>query len=52
MGNDGRWFENQEVVPELAVYNDPASVAAGRDLQLEQAVGHLLARLGPASAQK
>ncbi|MBK6850283.1 MAG: PD40 domain-containing protein [Burkholderiales bacterium] len=52
MGNDGRWFENQEVVPELPVYNDPASVAAGRDLQLERAVSHLLDKLGPAGAKK
>jgi tricorn protease len=52
MGNDGRWFENQEVVPELAVYNDPASVAAGRDLQLEAAVNHLLKTLPATAAAK
>ncbi len=40
--NDGRFFENLEVQPDLLVLNDPESIAAGRDLQLEAAVEHLL----------
>jgi tricorn protease len=52
MANDGSWFENQEIVPELPVENDPNSVAAGRDLQLEQAVAHLLKQLGAPKAAR
>ena len=32
------WFENQEVVPDELVYNDPDSIEDGRDPQLEAAV--------------
>ena len=39
------WFENQEIVPDLAVANDPAALAAGRDPQLEAAVRELLKKL-------
>ncbi len=39
------WFENQETVPDLLVYNDPAAIAAGRDPQLEAAVAALLKKL-------
>ena len=39
------WFENQEIVPDLAVANDPAALAAGRDPQLEAAVTALLRKL-------
>jgi tricorn protease len=45
MANDGSWFENQEIVPDVLIYNDPASIAAGRDLQLEESVAHLLRML-------
>ena len=46
-GRNGRWLENQEVVPNMLVYNDPNSLAKGRDRQLEVAVRYLLRRLGP-----
>jgi tricorn protease len=36
------WLENQEVIPDVLVYNDPGSIADGRDLQLEAAVTELL----------
>ncbi|HEY0864394.1 MAG TPA: S41 family peptidase [Lacunisphaera sp.] len=39
------WFENREIVPDVAVANDPGSLAAGRDPQLEAAVGVLLKKL-------
>jgi tricorn protease len=42
---DGTWLEKREVVPDIPVFNEPASVAAGRDLQLEQGVQALLKRL-------
>lgn len=38
----GRYLENQELTPDHLVNNDPASVAQGRDLQLEKAVEVLL----------
>lgn len=45
-GRDGRWLENQEVNPNILVYNDPNSVSAGRDRQIETAVRYLLRKLG------
>jgi tricorn protease len=39
------WFENQETVPDRLVANDPASLAAGRDPQLEAAIAALLKKL-------
>ncbi len=38
----GRWFENQEIIPDILVYNDPESVVAGEDHQLAAAVEALL----------
>ncbi|WP_281841453.1 S41 family peptidase [Sinisalibacter aestuarii] len=43
---DGRFLENLEVEPDVLVYNDPESIAAGRDLQLEAAVDTLLSVIG------
>ena len=39
---DGRYIENFQLEPDILVYNDPASVLAGRDLQLEAAVQEML----------
>ena len=39
---DGRYIENFQLEPDIPVYNDPASVLAGRDLQLEAAVKEML----------
>lgn len=36
------WFENQETVPDVLVYNDPEAIAQGRDPQLAAAVAELL----------
>lgn len=38
----GQYLENQELFPDIEVYNDPASVLQGRDMQLEKAVEVLL----------
>ncbi|MFK7740522.1 MAG: S41 family peptidase [Planctomycetota bacterium] len=38
----GNYLENQELFPDIEVYNDPESTAAGRDLQLERAVAEML----------
>ena len=38
----GQYLENQELQPDIEIYNDPASVLKGKDLQLEKAVEALL----------
>lgn len=38
----GNYLENQELQPDIEVYNDPASTLEGKDLQLERAVQSLL----------
>jgi tricorn protease len=43
---DGKWvMEGHGVDPDIVVENDPASVAAGRDPQLERGVQELLQRM-------
>ena len=39
---DGRYIENYQIEPDILIYNDPASVLSGRDLQLEAAVEEML----------
>ena len=39
---EGNYLENQELFPDIEVYNDPESVAEGRDRQIEEAVRHML----------
>lgn len=48
MDNRGRLLENRQLEPDILVDNDPASAAAGRDLQLEKAVAELLADIDAA----
>lgn len=38
----GNYLENQELQPDIEIYNDPASQLQGKDLQLEKAVELLL----------
>ena len=38
----GKYLENQELFPDIEIYNDPASVLKGKDAQLEKAVETLL----------
>lgn len=40
----GEYLENQELEPDIEVYNDPASTLQGKDLQLEKAVNVLLGK--------
>ena len=43
---DGRWIiEGQGVEPDIVVENDPKSVIAGRDPQLERAVEELVKKM-------
>lgn len=39
---DGRFVENNQIDPDIEVYNDPASVLRGEDKQLEAAVTEML----------
>ena len=43
---EGRYLENLQIEPDIPVYNDPASVLNGRDLQLEKAVEEMLKEIG------
>lgn len=38
----GNYLENQELEPDIEVYNDPASVLKGKDIQLERTIKELL----------
>ncbi len=45
-GRDGKWIvENHGADPDVLVDNDPASVAAGRDAQLEKAIEVMLEKI-------
>ena len=39
---NGYYIENHQIEPDILIYNDPASVLSGRDLQLEAAVAEML----------
>jgi len=40
-----RYIENNQIDPDILVYNDPASMLSGKDLQLEAAVKEMLAQI-------
>ncbi|MDE7347339.1 MAG: PDZ domain-containing protein [Muribaculaceae bacterium] len=42
---EGRPLENQQLNPDVVIYNSPAEVEAGRDAQLEGSVRHLMQKL-------
>lgn len=39
-------LENHDIIPDILIYNDPASVLKGKDLQLEAAVKEMLSQIG------
>jgi tricorn protease len=46
-GKSGQWWvENKGSIPDILIDNDPASVMAGRDLQLDKAIATILAEIG------
>jgi tricorn protease len=45
-GRDGRFFENQEIVPDVPIAAEPAALTAGRDPQLERGVEVLMKQIG------
>ena len=45
---NGYYIENHQIEPDILIYNDPASVLSGRDLQLEAAVEEMLKQIGHA----
>ena len=46
MVREGRYLENMQIEPDILIYNDPASVLKGRDMQLEAAVEEMLKTIG------
>lgn len=42
---DGSILENQEIEPDILIYNDPASALKGEDKQLEAAVAEMLGQI-------
>lgn len=46
LDRNGKPLENQQLNPDILIYNDPADVKRGRDAQLEGAVRHLLEKIG------
>lgn len=42
---DGKPLENQQLNPDVVIYNAPADVQSGRDAQLEGSVKHLMQKL-------
>jgi tricorn protease len=45
-GKSGQWWvENRGAIPDILIDNDPASVMAGRDLQLDKAIATILAAI-------
>ena len=51
-GRDGRFFENQEIVPDVPLAAEPAALAAGRDPQLERTVEVVLQQIGAARCER
>ena len=47
---EGRYLENLQIEPDILVYNDPASLLEGKDLQLEAAVSEMLKEADALSA--
>ncbi len=45
---NGFYIENHQIEPDILIYNDPASVLNGHDLQLEAAVEEMLKQIGNA----
>ena len=45
LDRSGKVLENQQLNPDIVVYNNPADIQAGRDAQLETAVRHLMKNL-------
>lgn len=43
--NRGNYLENQQLQPDIIVYNDPADVLKGKDAQLETAVKEMLKQI-------
>ncbi|MDE5703402.1 MAG: PDZ domain-containing protein, partial [Bacteroidales bacterium] len=42
LDEDGNYLENQELQPDVLIYNTPETLASGRDLQIEKAVEIML----------
>lgn len=49
--NEGRWLENQELMPDIEVYNTPEEQLRGEDAQLRAAVEEMLRQADAAKAK-
>jgi C-terminal processing protease CtpA/Prc len=45
LDRNGKPLENQQLNPDVVIYNNPADILRGQDDQLEGAVKHLLQRI-------
>ena len=48
LATNGKPLENSELEPDVEVYNTPAEIVSGHDVQIEAAVKTLLEKIGPA----
>ena len=48
LATNGKPLENNELKPDVEVYNTPAEIVSGHDVQIEAAVKTLLEKIGPA----
>lgn len=48
----GNYLENQELIPDIIVYNTPETIMQGRDLQIEKAVEEMLKEADAAKNRK
>ena len=47
MDNRGQYLENQQLDPDILIYNKPEDVLNGKDAQLEGAIQEMLKEIGP-----
>jgi C-terminal processing protease CtpA/Prc len=47
MDNRGQYLENQQLEPDILIYNKPEDVLNGKDAQLEGAIQEMLKEIGP-----
>lgn len=52
LDENGNYLENQELIPDIIVYNTPEAIMQGRDLQIEKAVEEMLKEADAAKNRK
>lgn len=51
LDSEGKYLENQDLIPDVIIYNTPESVMQGKDLQIEKAVEEMLKEADAAKAK-